>query len=487
MNTLQRIAKNTLVLLISQVVSIGFGFLYIMYTAQYLGAEGFGLLSLALVLTGMLGTFAEMGLSQVTIRDIARDKTLAEKYVGNTLLLKLILSIFTLVIIFIVINLLNYPPKTAMVVFLIAVSVIIGVLNSVFYSVYQAFEKMEFQSIGQIINIVFLLSGAIILMYFNYGIIAFGLLYIIVSLINLSYNLIVSSLKFAKPTFRYEFLFWKNLLKDALPFAITGISINIYFSIDTVMLSLLQGNEVVGWYNAAYRLILFLLFIPIIVNNSVFPLMSQYFISSEDILHLSFEKLFKSMVYIGLPIGVGTIFIADKVILMIYGDQFNNSIIALQILVWSLVLIFSRSAFERLLESIDRQVLVTKIFGVGAVFNIVTNIILIPMYSYIGAGIATVLTDFVVLIYLIKVTKNLRYTVSKKAIYYISKIIFSCAIMGIFLEYSSNLNLFIRIICSAVIYILSTFILKILDEQDLTLIKSVFNKREKNEMQNMWK
>ncbi|MBA7530511.1 hypothetical protein ES705_22719 [subsurface metagenome] len=47
MNTIQRIAKNTGVLLISQIASYIIGFFFIMYTARYLGAEGFGILSFA--------------------------------------------------------------------------------------------------------------------------------------------------------------------------------------------------------------------------------------------------------------------------------------------------------------------------------------------------------------------------------------------------------------------------------------------------------
>jgi len=43
MNTVQRIAKNTGVLLISQIASYIIGFFFVMYTARYLGAEGFGI------------------------------------------------------------------------------------------------------------------------------------------------------------------------------------------------------------------------------------------------------------------------------------------------------------------------------------------------------------------------------------------------------------------------------------------------------------
>ena len=76
MNTVQRIAKNTGVLLASQIVSYVLGFFFIMYTARYLGAEGFGTLSFALAFTGIFGVFADLGLSTLTVREVARDKSL---------------------------------------------------------------------------------------------------------------------------------------------------------------------------------------------------------------------------------------------------------------------------------------------------------------------------------------------------------------------------------------------------------------------------
>ena len=50
-----------------------------------------------------------------------------------------------------------------------------------------------------------------------------------------------------------------------------------------------------------------------------FPAMSKYHISSREHLKISFEKLFKIMMIIAVPIGIGTLLIADKVILLVYG------------------------------------------------------------------------------------------------------------------------------------------------------------------------
>lgn len=455
---------------------MGLGFFYIMYTARYLGAEGFGVLSFALAFTGMFGVFGDMGLSILTTREVARDKSLAGKYLGNIAVMKVVLVVITFGLIAIAINLLGYPEQTIKVVYLIALSIIFSAFTGMFNSVFQAFERMEYQSIGGILSSVLMLAGALIAISQGFSVVGFAAIYSIVSAVGLGYSFIVCLRKFVLPVIEINLGFWKILLKEALPFAITGISISIYIWIDTIMLSLLIGDEVVGWYNAAYKLVLMLLFIPVIVNNSIFPLMSQYYRLSKDSLRILFEKLFKIMMFIGLPLGMGTLFLADKIILLIYGDQFINSILALQILIWSMVLIFTRSPFERLLEASNKQATVTKIFIIGAIFNVAGNLILIPKYSYIGAGVATVFTDIIVLVFLVIATKNFGVLISKKELFGIVKIIFASVIMGIFIKYSLSLNVFIIIISATIIYIMSSIFLKSINKDDIVLIKSVFKK-----------
>lgn len=480
MNTVQRIAKNTGVLFVSQILSYILSFFFIMYTARYLGAEGFGILSFALAFTGIFGVFADLGLRILIVREVARDKSLATKYLGNIVIIKIILAFLMFALTAITINLLGYPQQIIDLVYLIAISVIMSAFTQMFYSIFQSYEKMEYQSIGTILNSALLLLGAFFLIFRGYSVVGFAYLYLIASTTVLIYSFILCSWKFVLPKIEVDWTFWKFLLKESWPFAITGVSITIYLWIDSILLSLLKGQEVVGWYNASYRLIMALVFIPVILNTSIFPLMSQYYVSSKKSLKISFEKLLKLMIFIGIPIGIGTLLIADKVILLIYGDQFINSIIVLQILIWSLVFIFMRSPFERLLESVNKQAVVTRIVIIGVIFNIIANLILIPKYSYVGAGIVTVFTDILILFSLIIATKNIGFSLTKKALIDITKILIASIAMGIFLKYLLNLNLFMIIIMGAVIYLLISIILKIIDEDEIAMIKSIFGWDESN-------
>jgi O-antigen/teichoic acid export membrane protein len=93
MNTVQRIAKNTGILFSAQIIACILGFFYSIYMARYLGPVGFGVLSFAIALILIFGVFGDLGLSTLLTRELSKDKSLEEKYIGNFIPIKIILSI----------------------------------------------------------------------------------------------------------------------------------------------------------------------------------------------------------------------------------------------------------------------------------------------------------------------------------------------------------------------------------------------------------
>ena len=478
MNTIQRIAKNTAVLLVANIISKVLSFFYVMYIARYLGAEGFGILSFALAFTGIFGVLTDLGLSPLTVREVAREKSLAVKYLGNITVIKIFLVIITFGLIALTINFLSYPEQTIKVVYLVALSVIFSSFSNMFTSIFQAYEKMEYQSLGQILNSILMLSGALFAISRGLSVVGFASIYFIVSVIVLGYSFLVSAWKFVLPRIELDFSFWKPTIKEALPFGLSGIFITIYYWIDSVMLSLMKGNEVVGWYNAAYRLIVILLFIPSIINIVVFPAMSRFHISSQNSLNLMSRKYFKFMLAIGIPIGVGTTLLADKVILLIFGAGYIQSIIALQILVWAMVFIFANAAFVRLFGSINKQIIVTKITGICMIENIILNLLIIPLFSYIGASITTVITEFTIVTLVLIFAYKTGYSVQiREFLTNISKVIIASLIMGVFIWKLRSLNLLILVLLSTLLYIGILYIIGGINKEDIELLKQVRSQR----------
>ena len=486
MSTVQRIAKNTSVLLTAQVLSYVLSFFSMMYMARYLGAEGFGVVSFALAFTAIFAVFGDLGLRPLTVREVARNKSLAPKYLANLSLMKIILVTITFGLITLTINLMSYPQDTITVVHLLALSVIFQSFTQMFYSIFEGFERMEFQGIGQMLNAALLLGGVIFAISHHFTVVGFASLYAIASAIVLVYSFAVMKLKFSNPSLasatkmQMDWSFWKGTIKEALPFGLTAIFVTIYHYIDSVMLSLMKGDEVVGWYNAAYRLIVIALLIPIVFNSAIFPVMSRFFISSKAALQFAYERYFKYMVLLSIAIGVGTTLLADRFVLFVFGEEFAPSIIALQILIWSSVFIFIGSPLARLFESLNKQIVITKIVGICAILNVVLNLLFIPKYSYVGASVATALTQLIALalcfIWSLKIGYNIP---GRKLGGIFLRVLGASAVMGVFITYFHNLTLLVLIPSAALLYFMVLYIIRGIDKEDIALLREAVRVKQR--------
>lgn len=473
MNTIKKIAKNTGILFISNIVTFILGFLYIVYTARYLGAESFGILSFALAFAGIFGVFTDLGLATLTTREVSRNKSLAGKYLVNIAVIKILLAIITLCFIALAVHIIGYPQNIANVIYLVSLSPIFGNFTGLFNSIFQAYEKMEYFALAQTLSSFLMFLGILLAICYKFDVVGFAFIYFIVSVIVFLYALLTCLTKFVKPNYKLDLSFWKPIILEALPFGLTGLFLSIYFWIDSLMLSFMVGNEAVGLYNVAYRFLSVLLFIPTLFSITVFPAMSKFFITSPNKLKFVQTKYFKYMAVIGIPIGVGVTLLANKIILLIFGSGYAESTMALQILVWAAVLIFMSSTFARLLESSNRQIIMTKITLICAIANILLNLFTIPILSFLGASISTVLTELLALIMVILVSSKIGYFLSKDIFKTLIKISIASLLMGILIILLNDLDILIIIPISTLLYFTFFYIFKGFDNDDIKILNEI--------------
>lgn len=470
------IAKNTMLLSVSTIISYILLFFFNIYIARYLGAEGYGILSLSIALAGIFAICTDLGLNTLTIRELSRDKTLTNDYLINVTAIKIFLIFFTICIIFLTVNMIGYSKEVSYVIYLITVSIIFTSFTSIFNSIFQAYEQMEYMSVGNILNSAILFIGVMIGIHYKFDIFFFATIYIVASLLVLLYCSFIYFWKFPIPHININLNFWKSTLKEALPFGVTNIFGSIYYWIDTVMLSKMVGNEVVGWYNAAYKLIFVFLSVYTVYLTAVFPVMSKFYKTSDEYLKLSYERSYKYLLIISLPMAFGTTLLADKIILLIYGNGYIPAIFALQVLVWTIPLLFINGLSGYLLGAVNRQMVLTKITCIGAVLNVILNLILIPKFSFIGSSFATVLTELMLsplLIYpLLKADFTDKSSLSKD----FPKLIISNMVMILPIIILRDLNLLLVILFALVVYLVAIYVFKVLDEIDILLIRRLLNR-----------
>jgi O-antigen/teichoic acid export membrane protein len=469
MSSVQKIAKNTSLLFVSTIINYILGFFITMYTAQYLGASGFGVLSLALSLAAIFAVFTDLGLGTVTTREVARNKTLKDKYLSNTSFLRLGLAVLTFIMLALFVNIVNYPTETKLVIYLIGGSIILNGIAGTFYAIFQAFEEMEFQSISLIINGVLMFVGTLLAIYYHMDILVFALLYIISNFVCLVYTVSVYIWKHSLPKWNLDKNFIKITMLAALPLSIVSIFTLIAFRVDIVLISFFKSTTDVGWYSASYRLLEVFLFIPMVFTTAVFPIFSQFHVSSKDSLKFTYQKSFKYLTILSLPVAVGVTLLAEPIILLIYKSSFTPSILVLQILIWTIPITFLNYIFGSILPAMNRQNTLLKITFISMVFNIALNLVVIPTYSYVGAAVITLLTEAIVISLCFYVLRSFC-AINIKTV--MLKPIIASAVMAAFLL-TVHTNLFLEIILAIIIYFAVILVIKTFDREDHDILAQI--------------
>ncbi|MEK6946821.1 MAG: flippase, partial [Nanoarchaeota archaeon] len=332
MGTVRSIYRNLLFLSSGEIISKILQFVLMVYAARILDQASFGKFSFALSLSFIAIITADLGINQLLIREIAREKGDANKYFINAFIVKLIFALITWVFIIILLNTLNYPKDTRYVVYLILAFTIISTFTDLFYSVFRAFEKMFYDSLIKILRMIILASLGLYVLFNGYGVMIFSAVFIAVEALMVCIACIIAQKKFIKIKLDINFKFMKDIVKTAFPLGMAFFFSSIYFYIDSVMLSKMRGDVEVAIYSVAYNLALAILFIPAVYTNAIYPVMSRYYKTSKENLIYLYKKSFKYLYIIGLPISAGLYILASRIIVFFYGTPYKGSVIALQII-----------------------------------------------------------------------------------------------------------------------------------------------------------
>lgn len=471
MSTVRRITKNAIALYLAYIVTALLALFFSIAIARELGNEVFGKYSFAGAFTMIFAVGLDLGLNIVIVRDVAQDKSLAPKYLGNIIIIKAILSVIIFGLIALVISLMDYPHDTTTAVLILGISTIFTAFADIFRVIFRAFERMEYEALLSVVCRLLTVALGLTALFLDYGLIEIALAIAIGCLLDLILTSLICVRKFAKPKIELDLDFCKKITKTAFPISFLIISAIIFTKTDTIMLSVMKGDAVVGWYNAAYNLVSAVQFIPSIFLTAIFPAMSIFSASSLSLLKTSCEQSLRYLFILSLPIAVGITLLAERIIPLFYGDQFTSSIVALQILAWSNFFVFLYSVLGTVLVSINKQIPMMVVNIVCAVSNIILNLILIPPLSYKGAGIATIATQAILFIADFYLVSKYLYRPSLHKI--ATKPLIACAIMAAFIYFCFAINLAALVIAAAALYFVVLYLLGWFSQEDFEILRQV--------------
>lgn len=375
------------------------GFIFNVYIVRQLGDERLGLYSTALAYAGIFSIIGDLGMTQYVTREIARGRCQADEVFWDLVSIRLILSLIATILItasayFVT----SYQPNMVFGIFLVCLGFFVHAFLGPVQIILSGHERIDQNSmLNTVVQVAFVTVGTLVLIKgqsFHSLIVA---TYIGIPVAALLGAIIIRRLNLASLRFRITPKNWLPMLKASLPFALITFTLMAATDLDTVLLSLLRSPEEVGWYKAAYNLTFKLLFIKGALLSTLHPQMSRYYGVSKERVGKTFNTAFKILWAFSFPIALGTTFLAEPLVVLLYTDEFIKSGLVLAILIWALPFLNLSSLCGSITVASDKEKNAAKVYLASALLNLVSNLIAIPIWGYIGAAVTTVLTEFVAL------------------------------------------------------------------------------------------
>lgn len=463
----RKIAYNVVFNVITKILSTILALVSIGFITRYLGKDGFGDYSTVLAFFAFFGSAADLGLYGITAREISRPNADEKKIISNALALRLTSSLLVFAITPILIYFLPYSRDVKFGILIAAASFVFSTTYMVLNGVFQKNLAMDKVASAEVLGKVLQVLIIILAVKMNLGFIA--IIFSVLASMILNFTIVVfSARKYVSISLQFDFEYWKKFLIESAPLGFSSLIIFIYFKIDTILLSILKTSTEVGLYNAAYKVLENITFFPAMIIGLIFPILSRHVFSDKKEFSRIANETLKVFVILIVPLVVGTMFLADGIIALIGGDAFAQSANILRILIFALVFIFFGTLFNNILIAGNHQkkLIVPLIFC--ALFNIIMNVIFIPIYSYNAAALTSVFTEFFVAligIYLVSKYVNFQPRVES-----FSKILLSGFMMGLFLYFFRSSGFFFSALGGSGIYVLFLWLTKTITSEDISSI-----------------
>jgi PST family polysaccharide transporter len=362
-------------------VAIGIGG----WTARHLGPQNLGILSYVTALVGLLGPLGNLGVKGGLSAMLCEERPLPG-LLGSALLIELAGT----VVIAVVLIPFAWIAGDPVIVGLMALAVVGNLLSSSEVFEVELLNRERgtqlarvgtFQAIaGAFLSVLALSAQAPLLV--------FGGLPALQAAVR-AWLLAVAA-QSAKPLQLLGQASWKTsraLIHRGWPLLLAGLSVMLYMKSDQVMLEWLQGPEDVGQYSVAVRVAESLYFLPVVLSNTFLPRIGRgtgQFDSDPGL-----RQLYRIAWLLGAGMVIASMLLMPPLIPLVFGDQFLPAKAALIWLGPDAFAVATGSASGAWLNTQGYQKVIAQRSVIGALVNILLNLLLIPEMGFIGAALAT--------------------------------------------------------------------------------------------------
>jgi O-antigen/teichoic acid export membrane protein len=261
----------------------------------------------------------------------------------------------------------------------------------------------------------------------------------------------------------------RTMIRQALPFGLLMLGYALYYRVDMIMLHWLREPRDVGLYAAAYRFLDAVILLAASIGGPFYPRLSSMVGRDLPGIRNLLEGTWKPLLALGLPLLIGTFFLADSLTQVLFGDEFVEAGVVLKVLILgSLPLLWITIPNQALLAA-DVVLPLARVYGLSVAVNILLNIVLIPRWGPVGAAVATVACEWLNLALVVGMARReFGLSLSYEGLW---RYLVAAAAMVVVLWASRDLALALEVVFGTLAYVAGLFFVGYLRSADLLTVK----------------
>jgi O-antigen/teichoic acid export membrane protein len=395
---------------LGKVASLGF----YAVMARELAQSGFGAYTFALSLAQLLTVFAGFGIDNLIARTVARDRSTAPGLVSEALTVKVTFGLVGVIAAVAVSMLGDYSSQERIAVAILSVAAVTELCGKTFSAAFLGMDDLRPSAAGTVIQRYMTAGVGIAVMLAGGGVVAVSGVYLWAALVATGYLAMRLIRSGVRPSGGANYDRAMRLVRTSFALGVTVIFNTALFRIDTVMLSLFKGNVPVGYYGAAYRLLESTLFISYGFVSALLPTLSRLSRETTPTIAEAAALGFKVIVTMLLPLGAVFVALAEPIVHIAFGKSFDPAVPAVRLLGGAVALYGVSYLAYYVLVAQHRQRVLPIVTAAVLAFNVLANLVAIPLWSLRGAAINTSLSEALLaagfLFYVLRITGPLPLT-----------------------------------------------------------------------------
>lgn len=360
------------------------------HLARYLGVSTFGSYGVARAVGEYAVVFATLGLTVAGTRAAASDPSRRDSIVANVLLLRIALGVIGAIVLILIGYFSNDPVLHKL---LIVFAVIEIVTASTIDWVFTAMENLRFLSVMMLIGRVVYTAMVVTLVRSSDNVVIAGLALLAdVAIIQVALFIrygrripLIRALRHPSGV--------RELIREAVPLGLTQLARQLKTNLDVVLLAMMSTSLVVGYYSAAYRLVMFVNTFAAAFATVLMPRIARSMSQEGGAYRTVVSASLRATVVVGVGIGAIGAGLAGPLIIALFGADYVPSAGLLPWLMAAAAFLFLSASLGNAAVAIGCTSLYVKLGLGAAALNLLGNLVLIPLFDMYGAAVMTLITE----------------------------------------------------------------------------------------------